>query len=91
MADGDYRTHWTARDWWYNEHVVVTFREPQDLQAAIWVPRLDGNHAAAGGNPGGAAAAHVVSGHDVQVVGHAVGQAREGGPCSGQGLPQGNV
>ncbi len=46
MADGDYRTHWTARDWWYNEHVVVTFREPQDLQAAIWVPRLDGNHAA---------------------------------------------
>ncbi len=45
MADGDYRTHWTARDWYYNEHVVVTFREPQDLCAAIWVPRLDGTYA----------------------------------------------
>ena len=45
MADGDYRTHWTARDWHSNEHVIVTFREPQDLSAAIWVPRLDGTYA----------------------------------------------
>ena len=54
-------------------------------------PFIDHGLGCPGGNPGGAAAAHVVSGHDVQVVGHAVGQAREGGPCSGQGLPQGNV
>lgn len=44
MADGDYRTHWTVRDWWSNEHVIVTFKEPQDLSAAIWVPRLDGTY-----------------------------------------------
>ncbi|MBD5161952.1 MAG: hypothetical protein HDT14_08090 [Oscillibacter sp.] len=44
MADGDWRTHWTVRDWWSNEHVIVTFREPQDLSAAIWVPRLDGTY-----------------------------------------------
>lgn len=46
MADGDYRTHWTVQNWWRNEHVIVTFRQPQDIQAVIWVPRLDGNHAA---------------------------------------------
>ena len=45
MADGDYRTHWTAKNWYSNEHVIVTFREPQDLSAAIWVPRLDGTYA----------------------------------------------
>ena len=45
MADGDYRTHWTVQNWWRNEHVIVTFREPQDIQAAIWVPRLDGTYA----------------------------------------------
>ena len=45
MADGDFRTHWTARNWYSNEHVVVTFLEPQDLCAAIWVPRLDGTYA----------------------------------------------
>jgi len=46
MADGDYRTHWTVQNWWRNEHVIVTFRQPQDIQAAIWVPRLDGTYAA---------------------------------------------
>ncbi len=45
MADGDYRTHWTVRNWSSNEHVIVTFKEPQDLRAAIWVPRLDGTYA----------------------------------------------
>jgi len=45
MADGDYRTYWTAGNWWNNEHIIVTFREPQDLRAAIWVPRLDGTYA----------------------------------------------
>ena len=45
MADGDYRTHWTVRNWSSNEHVIVTFKEPQDLRAAIWIPRLDGTYA----------------------------------------------
>ncbi len=45
MADGDYRTHWTVQNWWRNEHVIVTFRQPQDIQAVIWVPRLDGAYA----------------------------------------------
>lgn len=44
MIDGDYRTAWTARDWSHNEHVEVTFTEPVDLSAAIWVPRLDGDY-----------------------------------------------
>lgn len=44
MIDGNYRTHWTAANWWRNEHVNVTFKEPVDLQAIFWVPRLDGNY-----------------------------------------------
>ncbi len=44
VIDNDYRTHWTARDWSYNEHVEVTFDRPVDLSAAIWVPRLDGSY-----------------------------------------------
>ena len=43
MIDGDYKTHWTASNSWNrNEHVVVTFKNPVDLCAAFWVPRLDG-------------------------------------------------
>ncbi|MDE7260795.1 MAG: M60 family metallopeptidase, partial [Oscillospiraceae bacterium] len=45
MADGDYRTQWTTQNWWSNEHVLVTFKEPQDLSAAIWVLRMDGTYA----------------------------------------------
>ncbi len=45
MADGDYRTQWTVKNWYGNEHVVVTFKEPQDLAAAIWIPRMDGTYA----------------------------------------------
>lgn len=45
LIDGDYRTHWTAANWWRNEHVNVTFREPVDLQAIFWVPRLDSTYA----------------------------------------------
>ncbi len=44
LIDGDYRTHWTARNWYGNEHVIVTFKEPVDLQAVLWAPRLDGNY-----------------------------------------------
>ena len=44
MIDGDYRTHWTAANWHGNEHVITTFTEPVDLQAVLWVPRLDGNY-----------------------------------------------
>ncbi len=44
MIDGDYRTHWTAKNWSGNEHVICTFKEPVDLQAVLWVPRLDGNY-----------------------------------------------
>lgn len=45
LIDGDYRTHWTAANWWRNEHVNVTFKEPVDLQAIFWVPRLDSTYA----------------------------------------------
>lgn len=44
LIDGDYRTHWTAANWWRNEHVNVTFKEPVDLQAIFWVPRLDSSY-----------------------------------------------
>ncbi|WP_161846516.1 M60 family metallopeptidase [Pseudoflavonifractor sp. 524-17] len=44
MIDGDYRTHWTANSWSRDEHVICTFREPVDLNAAFWVPRLDGSY-----------------------------------------------
>ena len=44
MIDDDYRTAWTAQNWWRNEHVVTTFDRPVDLNAAIWVPRLDGSY-----------------------------------------------
>ncbi len=44
MIDGDYRTHWTAANWHGNEHVITTFKEPVDLQAVLWSPRLDGNY-----------------------------------------------
>ncbi len=44
MIDGDYRTHWTAANWYGNEHVITTFKEPVDLQAVLWSPRLDGNY-----------------------------------------------
>ncbi len=44
MMDGDYRTHWTAANWHGNEHVITTFTEPVDLQAALWCPRFDGNY-----------------------------------------------
>ncbi len=44
MIDNDYHTAWTAQNWWRNEHVIATFREPVDLNAAIWVPRLDGGY-----------------------------------------------
>ena len=44
MIDNDYRTTWTAQNWWRNEHVMTTFDQPVDLNAAIWVPRLDGTY-----------------------------------------------
>ena len=44
IIDGDYSTHWTARDWYSNEHVEVTFTRPVDLSAVLWVPRLDGDY-----------------------------------------------
>ena len=44
MIDGDYRTHWTAANWYGNEHVITTFKEPVNLQAVLWSPRLDGNY-----------------------------------------------
>ncbi len=44
MIDNNYRTAWTAKNWWSNEHVLVTFAQPVDLSSAIWVPRLDGTY-----------------------------------------------
>ncbi len=44
LIDKDCKTHWTARNWSGNEHVICTFTEPVSLSAAIWVPRLDGTY-----------------------------------------------
>ncbi len=44
LIDNDYRTSWTTKNWWGNEHVECTFTEPVSLSAAIWVPRLDGDY-----------------------------------------------
>lgn len=44
VIDGDYKTHWTAANWWRDEHVVCTFTGPVDLYSAVWVPRLDGEY-----------------------------------------------
>lgn len=46
MIDNDYRTAWTAQNWWRNEHVITTFARPVDLNAAVWVPRLDSTYPA---------------------------------------------
>ncbi|MDE6107759.1 MAG: hypothetical protein K2F83_03680, partial [Oscillospiraceae bacterium] len=45
IIDDDYRTAWTSKSWWRNEHVITTFTQPVDLTAAIWVPRLDSTYA----------------------------------------------
>ncbi len=49
MADGDLKTHWTSHsygdgNWWDNKQVQCIFKEPQDLSAVIWIPRLDGSY-----------------------------------------------
>ena len=44
VIDGDYSTHWTAANWWSNEHIICTFTQPVDLYSAVWVPRLDGDY-----------------------------------------------
>ncbi|MCI8304434.1 MAG: hypothetical protein HFF52_07390 [Lawsonibacter sp.] len=45
MIDGDFCTHWTAStNATRNEHVNITFKEPVNLTAAFWVPRLDGKY-----------------------------------------------
>lgn len=50
MADGDFSTHWTSHsyndgNWWDSKQVFASFKEPVDLSAVIWVPRLDGSYA----------------------------------------------
>ena len=50
MADGDFSTHWTSHsygdgNWWDNKQVLCDFKEPADISAVIWVPRLDGSYA----------------------------------------------
>ena len=50
MADGDFSTHWTSHsyndgNWWDGKQVLASFKEPVDLSAVIWVPRLDGSYA----------------------------------------------
>ncbi len=42
VCDGDYATHWTARDYWRNMRFEFTFKEPQEMNYVIYVPRLDG-------------------------------------------------
>ncbi len=46
LIDSNYGTSWTAKSWSGDEHVYVKFKNPQDLTAALWVPRLDGNYSA---------------------------------------------
>ena len=51
MADGDFRTHWTAQSWGdgnysRSKQVFASFRQPADISAGLWVPRLDGDYPA---------------------------------------------
>ncbi len=50
MADGDFSTHWTSHsyndgNWWDSKQVFASFKQPVDLSAVIWAPRLDGSYA----------------------------------------------
>lgn len=44
VADGDYGTHWTARVFWESNQFTFTFKEAEEMNYMVYVPRLDGNY-----------------------------------------------
>ncbi len=44
VVDNDAATYWVARAWWESSQFTYTFKEPQDMNYAILVPYLGGNH-----------------------------------------------
>ena len=43
MIDGDYKTSWVARDYFYKNSFTFTFKEPHTMNQLVVVPRLDDN------------------------------------------------
>lgn len=44
VADGDYGTHWTAKNFWDSGEFTFTFKEAKEMNYMVYVPRLDGNY-----------------------------------------------
>ena len=44
VIDNDAATYWVANQWWVSSRFTYTFKEPQDMNYAILVPYLGGNH-----------------------------------------------
>lgn len=44
VVDNDAATYWVANQWWVSSRFTYTFKEPQDMNYAILVPYLGGNH-----------------------------------------------
>ena len=44
VIDNDAATYWVANQWWVSSKFTYTFQEPQDMNYAILVPYLGGNH-----------------------------------------------
>ena len=44
VIDNDAATYWVANQWWASSRFTYTFKEPQDMNYAILVPYLGGNH-----------------------------------------------
>ncbi len=44
VIDNDAATYWVANQWWVSSKFTYTFKEPQDMNYAILVPYLGGNH-----------------------------------------------
>ena len=44
VVDNDAATYWVANQWWTSSRFIYTFKEPQDMNYAILVPYLGGNH-----------------------------------------------
>ncbi len=44
VIDNDAATYWVANQWWVSSRFTYTFKTPQDMNYAILVPYLGGNH-----------------------------------------------
>ena len=44
VIDNDAATYWVANQWWVSSRFTYTFKESQDMNYAILVPYLGGNH-----------------------------------------------